>query len=243
MSGFHDLSTGVRVVAYSHLKKYPALFLPIARWRENYKKRVVHPQAELVLEAFTRSGSHPALFTFLVAQGRTVDVAHHFHAPAPLMLAARWNLPALLPVREPVATIASAAMYFNVDCVWPFLRSYINFYAPLKPYADALVISDFPTTVGNFPAVVAALNEKFGRSFKLPTGSPEERAEVERRIRAEHHENMGAVATTLPLPTPEKEAIKHRFAERLQQPRYARRLDECRRLHAWFAERGVGSSS
>ena len=29
--------TGVKTILYSRLKRYPAIFLPIARLRENYK--------------------------------------------------------------------------------------------------------------------------------------------------------------------------------------------------------------
>ena len=242
MSALHDLVTGSRVIFYSRLKRYPRIFLPIARRRENYKRRLVRPTTDIVIEGYTRCGNHPALLTFLVAQGRPMDVAHHFHAPAPLMLAARWGVPALLLVRNPLEAVASAAMYFNMETPAPFLRSYINFHAPLVPYVDKLVVSDFPQTVGNFAAVLAEVNRKFNRQFTLPTGSGEERLEVERRIRAEHSDNMNGVATTLPLPTAEKNAIKDRIAARLQTPRYSRQLGACQRLYQFFASRSVAEN-
>ena len=168
-----------------------------------------------------------------------MDVAHHFHAPAPLIQAVKWGVPALLLVRNPRDAISSAAMYFDMASPAPFLRSYINFHAPLVAYANQLVVSDFPQTVGNFGAVIAAVNGKFDRKFTLPTGSSEEQAEVARRIRAEHNDNMHGVATTLPLPTAEKDAIRDRNAARLRHPRYARRLAQCQRLYEFFAEHAV----
>jgi hypothetical protein len=239
MSGLHDFVTGPRVIFYSRLKRYPRIFLPIARWRENYKRRLVRRTSDIVIEGYTRCGNHPALYTFLVAQGRPMDVAHHFHAPAPLMLATKWGVPALLLIRDPLDAVASEAMYFNMETPAPFLRSYINFHAPLVPYVERLVVSDFPQTVGNFSAVLAEVNRKFNRQFRLPTGSPEEQSEVERLIRAEHSDNMNGVATTLPLPTAAKNAIKERIAARMKKARYARQLAECQRLYQLCARRAV----
>lgn len=235
MSAVRDFLVGSRVVVYSRLKRYPRVFMPIGERRENVKRRLIRRDSELVLEGYTRCGNHPALYTFLAAQGRPVNVAHHFHAPAPLIQAVLWNVPALCVVRDPLAAIPSAAMYHKMDSPGPFLRTYINFHAPLLPYLPKIVISDFPQTVGEFPSVVARINRMYGTSFRIPTGSPEEQAEVERQIRAEHESNMGGVSTTLPLPTAEKEAVKARVLARLRRPRYARRLAECQRLYGLFA--------
>lgn len=232
---------GPRVVLYSWIKRYPALFMPLARWRETHKKRLPRPSTDIVIEGFTRCGNHPAVFAFLVAQKQAVDLAQHFHAPAPLMYAARHGIPAVLLIRKPVECISSAMIYINQPDPTPFLKSYIHFHEPLIPYIDRLVVSDFPQTVGDFGSVIAEVNRKFGRTFDLYHDTPEQRAEVERQIREEHESHMKSVSVRIPLPTKEKEAGKKLSAAVVREPRYAKLLGEAERLYELFARHAVGA--
>ena len=64
MSAVYDVMTASRVIFYSHLKRHPRIFLPLARWRENYKRRAVRPETDIVIEGYTRSGNHPCSLRF-----------------------------------------------------------------------------------------------------------------------------------------------------------------------------------
>jgi hypothetical protein len=220
-----------RVLLAARFKNSPALFRPLAWLRENSKKRLVRRTTDLVIEGYWRCGNHFATYAFLVAQGRPVDVAHHFHAPAQLMLADRWGVPAVLLIREPLEAVASATVYLQKDDPRPFVAFYNTFHAPLIDLAPRLVVSDFPRTIGNFGSVIAEVNRRYGRQFALFEGTDEQKQEVDRRIRDEHDRNMGAVATTLPLPSAEKAALKERILDRLHQPECAPLLAEARHLY------------
>jgi hypothetical protein len=213
------------------LKSYPAIFRPIAHLRENAKRRVVRRDSDIVIEGFWRCGNHFALYAFMVAQQRPVSVAHHYHAPAQLMLAARWGVPAVLLIREPVEAVASTTVFLQQTDPRPLLKFYNSFHERLGAYVDRLVVSDFPVTVGDFGAVIAAVNAKYGRDYKLFDGTPEQLAEVDRLIREEHEQNMGAVATTLPLPSATKTKLKEQVLERLQQSDCAKLLADAHRLY------------
>ncbi|HMP06307.1 MAG TPA: hypothetical protein PJ982_08165 [Lacipirellulaceae bacterium] len=214
------------------LKNYPAIFWPIAALREGTKKRLVRRTSDIVIEGFWRCGNHFAVYAFQVAQGGRADIAHHFHAQAQLMLAARWGVPAILLIREPTEAVASATVFLEHDDPRPLLRFYNLFHSRLVGYVDRLVVSDFPVTVNDFGGVIAAVNARFGRSFAAFHGTPEELAEVDRLIRAEHAQNMGAAAATLPLPSAAKAKLKERVLTRLADPSCAPLLDEARRLYA-----------
>jgi hypothetical protein len=221
-----------KILLSARLKNYPAIYLPIARLREGPKKRLVRKSTDVVIEGFWRCGNHFATYAFMVAQGGHADVAHHFHAPAQLMLATRWGVPAVLLIREPIEAVASTTVYLQKQEPRPFLTFYNTFHMALGAYVSRLVVSDFPVTVGDFGAVIDAVNAKFGRDFKTFDGTPEQLAEVDRLIREEHEQNMGAVATTLPLPSATKSKLKESVLERIHEPECAKLLAKAQDLYA-----------
>jgi hypothetical protein len=220
-----------KILLSAKLKNYPAIYWPIARLREGPKKRLVRRSTQIVIEGYWRCGNHFATYAFMVAQGGQADVAHHFHAPAQLMLAARWGVPAVLLLREPVEAVASATVFLRNEDPRPLLMFYNRFHECLGEYVDRLVVSDFPVTVGDFGAVIEAVNRKFHKHYLPFDGTPEQLAEVDRRIRQEHEQNMGAVATTLPLPSATKTQLKQQVLERLARPACADLLAEAHRLY------------
>ncbi len=228
--------TAVKVVLSARMKTHPSLFLPYALVRQNAKRVPGRRDSDLVVEGYWRCANHFATCAFMVAQPRPVHVGHHFHAPAHLMLAVRWNVPALLLVREPIAAVSSATVFLEQEDPRPLLKFYNIFHASLVPYRDRLVVSDFPRTVSDFGSVIAEINERYGRNYSLFRGTPDECKRVEEMIRAEHTDRMGANVATLPLPSAEKERRKTRIVERLRSPDCAPLLDEAIRHYEFFAE-------
>jgi hypothetical protein len=225
-----------RVVLAARIKTHPSVFLPIARLREDGKRTVVRRDSDLVIEGYWRCANHFAVNAFIVAQPGPVHVAHHFHAPAQLMLAVRWNVPALLLIREPVAAVSSATVFLEHDDPRPLLQFYNIFHEALVPYREQLVVSDFPRTTNDFGSVIAEINERYARSYALYRGTPEERERVEALIREEHSGNMQGNIATLPLPSEEKERRKTRILERLNSRECADLLDQARHYYGTFAK-------
>jgi hypothetical protein len=137
--------------------------MPIARWRQ--PQAVLAPDTRLVIDGFTRSAVTFALVAFQVAQNDHVRVAHHLHAPAHLMAAARRGVPALVPIREPEETVLSAMIREPTVSAEQFLRSSVDLYRRLPPLADGLVIATFRSVTEDFRSVTRRVNERFGTSF------------------------------------------------------------------------------
>jgi hypothetical protein len=228
-----------RVLWSVRLKSFPAVFRPIAHLRENSKRRLVRRDTDVVIEGYWRCGNHFATYAFMIAQGRPTRVAHHFHAPAQLMLAVRWGVPAVLLVREPVEAVASATVYLHKEDPGPFLKFYRLFHEVLTDLAPHIVVSDFPVTVGHFGAVIDALNARYGTHFLPFVGDAQQCAAVERMIREEHAENMGAGQAQLPLPSEAKSQLKRRVIERMHDSRYRPMLEKAQRLYDHFREFAV----
>jgi hypothetical protein len=161
-----DAVRRLRHIVRSRLSEHPALYLPLARRRyPGPSPEVIGPDTELVIDGYTRSASTFAVYAFQLAQDRPVRLAHHLHAPAQLLQAARTGVPALVLIREPQGTVLSQVVREPGVAVRDALVSYTRFYSRLMPWRDRYVVADFPEVTSDFGAVVRRLNASFGTSF------------------------------------------------------------------------------
>ena len=125
-------------------------------------------ETDLVVEGYPRSGNSFAESAISLLEP-SLRLAHHRHVAAQFLLARRWGIPALLLIREP-ADAAASAVFRAPDLATPeqALRQWISFHNACEPACDAMVVSDFGTTTGDFGAVIAGLNDRFGLSLPAP---------------------------------------------------------------------------
>jgi hypothetical protein len=142
--------------------RYPALAIPIARRRHGLP---VGRDTDIVIEGFPRTGNTFAERAFAMAQDRPFEVACHVHAPAQLIAAARWGVPAIALVRLPEETVLSFVIRHSHIPIRQALRGYIRFYEPLVPYRHRLVVASFGEVTSDYGAVIRRVNERFGTSF------------------------------------------------------------------------------
>ncbi|MFP6858871.1 MAG: hypothetical protein VCA73_16455 [Roseibacillus sp.] len=147
----------------------------------------VHKGLDLVIDGFPGSANSFATRAFR-AMNEGCLIGNHYHSPAETIRATKLGIPVLLTLRRPVDSVTSMVRR------WPFvpfesaLRWYVMFYEAVEPHLEKMVLSDFATTTGDFPSVVAALNIKYGTSFAA--NLPEERmAEFEPRLRQTDEES------------------------------------------------------
>lgn len=144
---------------------HPALYLPFARHKyRGHSPEVIGPGTELVIDGYFRSANTFAVWAFQLSQDRPVRLAHHLHAPAQLISAARAGIPALLLIREPQGAILSELLYDHV-ALPDSLVAYSRFYTSLMRYLDSFVVGEFEQVTHDFGAVVRRLNTRFGTSF------------------------------------------------------------------------------
>jgi hypothetical protein len=156
----------------------PSLALPVARARGHGV--VFTRRTDVVVEGYPRSGNTFAVAAFAHAQHGHVDIAHHTHAPAHVIAAARAGIPALVLIREPEGAcvdFVSGKPYLSLRQA---LRGYVRFYRPLLRHRPAFVVGTFDEVHADFGAVMTRLNARFGTSF-VPFEHTEEnvRATVE----------------------------------------------------------------
>jgi hypothetical protein len=152
-----------RHVLRTRLSEHPRLYLPIARRRyPGPSPEVIGPDTELVIDGYTRSATTFAVYALQLAQTRPVRLAHHLHAPAQLIEAARRQVPTLALIREPQGAVLSHL----VREPWVDMRDaadgYARFYSCLMPHRFAFVVGEFEEVTNDFGRIVRRLNARFG---------------------------------------------------------------------------------
>lgn len=149
-----------------HVSEHPSLYLPFARRKyPGPSPEVIGPETELVIDGYTRSATTFAVYALQLSQANPVRLAHHLHAPAQLIEAARRGVPALVLIREPQGAVLSQVVREPWVTVSGALIAYSRFYTCLVPYRDRFVVGEFEQVTTDFGAVVRRLNTRFGTSF------------------------------------------------------------------------------
>ena len=174
-AGHRSLARRGRLRLRTVLTEHPRLYLPLARRRyPGPSPRVLDDGTQVVIDGYTRSASTFAVYAFQVAQPEPVRLAHHLHAPAQLIEAARRGLPAILVIREPRGAVLSQVVREPgvdlLDALWAYSR----FHESLDAYRDAFVVADFDQVTRDFGGIVRRLNEKHGTSYAAFDGGEDQ---------------------------------------------------------------------
>ena len=150
----------------THASEHPAIYLPFARRKyPGPSPQVISSRTQLVMDGYTRSATTFAVYALQLSQATPVRVAHHLHAPAQFIEAARRGIPALLLIREPQGAILSQLIREPDVTLHDALVAYSRFHTCLLPYQENFVVGDFEEVTHEFGQVVRRLNARFGTSF------------------------------------------------------------------------------
>jgi hypothetical protein len=159
-------SKALRHVIRSRFSEHPSLYLPFARRRyPGPSPKVVDNETQVVIDGYTRSACTFAVYAFQLSQPKPVRLAHHLHAPAQLLEAARRGIPSIVVIREPQGALLSQIVREPHVSLRGALESYQRFYSLLVPYGPALVAGEFQDVTNDFGAVINRLNERFGTHY------------------------------------------------------------------------------
>jgi hypothetical protein len=147
----------------ARVTEYPALYLLFARRKyPGPSPEVISSETEFVIDGYTRCASTFAVYALQLAQPAPVRLAHHLHAPAQLIAAARRGVPALAVIREPQGAISSQLIREPDVALRDALVAYARFYECLLGYRDRFVVADFEEVTKDFGAVTRRINDRFG---------------------------------------------------------------------------------
>lgn len=144
----------------------PGIYLPFARRKyPGPSPEVISPETQFVIDGYTRSASTFAVYALQLAQATPIRLAHHLHAPAQLIEAARSKVPALAVIREPQGAVLSQLIREPDVAIRDAMVAYARFYECLLPYRSQFVVADFEEVTKDFGVVIRRVNKRFGTVF------------------------------------------------------------------------------
>jgi hypothetical protein len=206
------------------LGRYPRIYLPLVRRRA--RGEPVRSDTAIVIEGYPRSGNTFATAAFGIALDELPHphpvVAHHLHVPGQIIAAVRRRIPALVLIRRPEEAVLSLVVQQPHLSIRQALRAYVRFYAPLVAHRNDFVLASFEEVVGDFGAVIARVNNRFGTSFPTFEDTEENRRLALRRIEEENRGRWGhgrQAQLKGAFPSDERTRVKDVLREAYRRPR------------------------
>lgn len=208
---------GLRLERITHIRPIEAEF-------------IVRRNTDLVIEGFDRSANTFAQVAFVHAQRqRCVRIAHHVHAPAQIIRAVRFGIPAILLIRRPKDTVISDVLRArggpSVPAALARLSDWMSFYSALMRVRDHVVVGHFDEVTSDFQRVLEHVNQKFGTNFDAFEHSEENVKrvfdEIEMMNARKYNAGRGAVEHMVARPSSERDVVKREFLEQMEADRTA----------------------
>jgi len=201
--------------------------------------RALSPKTDIVIDAFPRSGNSFATVAFQTAQAKKVAVAHHFHAAATILYAAKRSIPALTFIRNPDDACVSFALFRRTTDLRSVFQEYLSFYELILPVRKKLVVARFETVIRDFGEVVHKLNEVYGTDFTPFLHTPENAASIEAILAKRTTRKFGADGLAQghgETPNAAKNALKAEIATILQDDSIREVRQKAQAVYRIFAD-------
>ena len=194
--------------------------------QDKSRRRLAEPDDEVVIDGYPRSANTFACDAFSIAQGREVKMGNHFHSPAQFALAAKYRVPAMLVLREPVAAALSWVVFSEgTISAADTLRNYIQFHRPLVRIAGQFVIAPFEEVTTDFGQSIDRLNAHFGTAFARFEHTDESAAEIfqwmEHRLKQREIARGQDLKLRRNYPSEIKDRKRKEYAASFESPRVA----------------------
>ena len=240
-----------RLRARSLIGQYPALYLPLARWKRRrhlrYARRSgVPPDAmgpvfrdtDAVIEGFPRSANTFAATAFEFAQPSSVRVARHLHVPSQIIAGARLGIPTIVLVRDPEDAVLSLSLWTPHVTLEDGLKDYIRFYRRILPYRDRFVVATFEEVSTDLGEVIRRLNERFGSSFHEFQHTEANVALCFKIIEEHNRGPTGEVVERGARPSHRRERMKNELRPAFRSPKLARRRADAYKIYETLTFKG-----
>ena len=131
-----------------------------------YPHKAVSPKTDITIDGFQRSANTYCYFYFKHLNN-DLQIAHHSHSYRQIIYSVKNKIPTVLLIRNPLDAISSSFIYHNQKIpIKSLAKAWINFYKPLIPLTNKMVIANFDDSVDNFSTIIKNVNELYNTKFE-----------------------------------------------------------------------------
>jgi hypothetical protein len=209
----------------------------MVRAQRKRRNRPARPTDQIVIDGYPRSANTFGSRAFLSVNPGVV-ASHHMHAPANILLAARYRLPTIVVLRTPVDAVLSEVISHPRLSLRRGLLEWNSFYATILPVLDQVVVGEFSVVTSDLAIVIEAVNRRYDTSFVPYRNSPESDdnvfAWIEARARA-RGKSGARLEAQVPRPSAERSDRKAALKAELERPELRPLVERAQSLYAQLA--------
>jgi hypothetical protein len=222
------------------IARSPRLYPYLARGRRVW---LATPESDIVIDGFPRSANTFSVHAFRM-MNPDATIAHHTHAPAQVLRAVQLGLPTIVLLRRPRGAVISEVIREPRKTLGRTLRDWLSFYDTVSPVAGSFVLGEFDTITSDYGAVIEAVNERFGTSFRPFRNDADLDSaafdSIEQGARARGKTGL-RLESQVPKPSDTREALKDALDAELDRPELQRLLSEANERYASLARAAGGA--
>lgn len=166
------------------LERLPFCYLSLLRFKRRKHWSVAWvatPEHDLVIEGFPRSANSFAFHAFAEANGSELRIGTHTHSPAQVVQAARWKIPTMVLVRDPVGAVTGLisfdrqlrrqAGFEGVEAPSPYeirrtVKRWEWFHSRIVPVRGRIFVANFQEVIQDFESVSKRFVQYSGRTWQ-----------------------------------------------------------------------------
>ena len=192
---------------------------------------------DIVIDGFPRCANTYATYAFDSVQSNKVNIAHHVHKRSQFIVAARYNIPAILLIRDPVNCIASTLVRQPKYDPEALFKGYLMLYKGIKN-SDHYILGNFENILSDYGSIIKLVNQKFQTSFNVYEKTDENEKKVKQIIHSQD-ELKGAddYRQRVAYPTAERNKANNELKNILISNKYERLRNECNELYNYIIEK------
>lgn len=184
---------------------------------QGYAENLVTTQTDIVLEGFPRSGNS-MLRTYISLCNPGLQLAHHLHMVGQFTIARHLGIPSVLLIRNPADSVSSLLVADPTLSVEQATEWWVYYYRSLIPHRDRLLILPFDQVMSDPQGAVTEIANFSGLEISAPTYDQPMRERINQALVARGSVARGGylekkMPNLIPIPTPEKDALKERNIE------------------------------
>ena len=191
-------------------------------------------ESDIVIDGFPRSANTFSVHAFRLVNPDAV-IAHHTHAAAQILRAAKLGVPTIVLMRHPRDAVLSEVIRERRRTLNRTLRDWLSFYDTVASVADSFVVGEFDVVTSNYGAVIDRVNHRFGTAFQPFRNDPAlddvTFQSIENGARARGKRGL-LLESQVPRPSSVRRALKSELEAELERPSLRRLLARADERHA-----------
>ncbi len=166
------------------------IFKSIYKMFSKVHQNLVREDTNIVIEGFPRCGNTFAVASFKHSN-QDLEIASHVHLPYQIIFSKKYKTPAIFLIRNPLDSISSLMIRDSKYTIQDAILYYIKFHQIVIKYKTHAIISDFTSTINDFPSIIKKLNNKMGTNFQYHDNTKETILKIKNHLKQEEIEKYG----------------------------------------------------